>query len=176
MFRASCFCGNIRLEAKGPPAFRSRCHCSVCQRFSGADSIPAVGFAKANVSITTVDEEREHKDAVVVATKSPLFTRYRCKKCMGPAYFYSQDTSNSGKNSPREANQFYWFPVNCVERDPETFRVPEKVRQALEPTRHVCYESRVRDWVNDGAVKYQGIASDNIILDDYGNLLKDGAK
>ena len=30
-----CYCGAVRYEADGPPAFKGQCHCRECQYISG---------------------------------------------------------------------------------------------------------------------------------------------
>lgn len=42
MYTGGCHCGAIRYEAKGEPLRHSLCHCTDCQRASGA---PMVGWA-----------------------------------------------------------------------------------------------------------------------------------
>ena len=44
-----CFCGAVRYEAEGDPAFKGQCHCRQCQYFAGGGpnffmAMPAAGF------------------------------------------------------------------------------------------------------------------------------------
>jgi hypothetical protein len=36
MLKGGCFCGNIRYETTGVPGTSTNCHCSICQRTTGA--------------------------------------------------------------------------------------------------------------------------------------------
>lgn len=36
MLKGGCFCGNIRYETTGTPENSTNCHCSICQRTTGA--------------------------------------------------------------------------------------------------------------------------------------------
>ena len=44
-----CYCGAVKYEADGPPAFKGQCHCRECQYISGGAEnlfmiVPAAGF------------------------------------------------------------------------------------------------------------------------------------
>jgi hypothetical protein len=48
-FTGRCYCGAVRYEADGPPAFKGQCHCRECQYISGGAEnvfmiVPAGGF------------------------------------------------------------------------------------------------------------------------------------
>lgn len=49
MLKGGCFCGNIRYETVGMPENSTNCHCSICQRTTGAPfvtwfSVPLATF------------------------------------------------------------------------------------------------------------------------------------
>jgi hypothetical protein len=44
-----CYCGDVRYESDGPPAFKGQCHCRECQYISGGAEnlfmiVPTAGF------------------------------------------------------------------------------------------------------------------------------------
>ena len=46
---AHCCCGSLRAEATGEPAFVAACHCTQCQRRTGAPFGVSTYFARAQV-------------------------------------------------------------------------------------------------------------------------------
>lgn len=76
-----CQCGAVRYESTGEPIVGAHCHCSNCQKFSGAGHasnmiVPADGFS------TTGDmSSYEYK-----AESGNDMVRYFCSKCGSPIY------------------------------------------------------------------------------------------
>jgi len=47
-----CYCGAIRYEAEGNPAFKGQCHCRECQYFSGGHPNVIIGMPEAGFAYT----------------------------------------------------------------------------------------------------------------------------
>jgi hypothetical protein len=47
-----CYCGKVRYEAEGEPAFRGQCFCRECQYISGGDSVLVMGMPEAGFRFT----------------------------------------------------------------------------------------------------------------------------
>jgi len=73
-----CLCGAVRYEASEPPKDSDYCHCSMCQRWSGAPAWPAVAFPFAAFRITRGEPK--------FYQSSPKVDRGFCSDC-GSALF-----------------------------------------------------------------------------------------
>jgi hypothetical protein len=71
-----CYCGAVRYEAEGDPAFKGQCHCRECQYISGGAPNMVLGMPAAGVSYT--------KGAPKAFTRGDLenpVTREFCPEC-----------------------------------------------------------------------------------------------
>jgi adenylate cyclase len=68
-----CLCSAVRYEASEPPKSSGYCHCTMCQRWSGAPAWAAVTFPLAAVRIT--------RGAPKVHQSSPKVERGFCSDC-----------------------------------------------------------------------------------------------
>ena len=50
--RGGCLCGAVRYEARGKPHHVGNCHCTMCQKVTGAPFGTFAGFAAADVRFT----------------------------------------------------------------------------------------------------------------------------
>ena len=76
-----CYCGAVKYEADGPPAFKGQCHCRECQYISGGAEnlfmvIPAAGFryvegAPREFSRTDIENAAPASSAPRAAPTSP---------------------------------------------------------------------------------------------------------
>ena len=51
-----CLCGGVRFEVTAPPLFASYCHCTRCQRRSGAAASPQARVQPGSVRITAGED------------------------------------------------------------------------------------------------------------------------
>ena len=72
-FSGRCFCGQVRFELSGEPAFACHCHCESCRRAAGAPFVTWVSFDCDNLALTsgTITEYRS----------SPGVRRGHCATC-----------------------------------------------------------------------------------------------
>lgn len=47
-----CLCGQVRYSGNADPVFTGICHCTDCQKFSGAPFVTVIGVPKAALTIT----------------------------------------------------------------------------------------------------------------------------
>ncbi|MEP5938734.1 MAG: GFA family protein [Erythrobacter sp.] len=86
MLTGGCHCGAIRYELNGDPVAHLLCHCSDCQRTSGA---PMVGWIMITDDCLTVTGE----PAIYASSESGK--RYFCIQC-GTGLFYSNEVNLPG--------------------------------------------------------------------------------
>lgn len=51
-FQGGCYCGELRYEAKGNPAFKGACYCRECQFYTGGAQNLVIGLPEAGFSWT----------------------------------------------------------------------------------------------------------------------------
>ena len=51
-FSGGCYCGALRYEFDGEPAFKGQCHCRECQYISGGGANVLIGLPEANFRYT----------------------------------------------------------------------------------------------------------------------------
>jgi len=84
--RATCSCGQLRLEADGDPVRISMCHCLACQRRTGSAFGMQARFPNEQVRI-----EGRSKEYVRVNDEGEERTFSFCPEC-GAIVFYRTDT------------------------------------------------------------------------------------
>ena len=52
MEKASCLCGNVKIEVNGPPINSRFCHCRLCQKSMASPSFARVLFDQADVKMS----------------------------------------------------------------------------------------------------------------------------
>jgi len=79
-YTGRCFCGQVRFELAGEPAFACHCHCESCRRAAGAPFVTWVSFDREAFALTagTIAEYRS----------SPGVRRGHCAAC-GTTITYS---------------------------------------------------------------------------------------
>jgi hypothetical protein len=73
----SCFCGAVKLEARGTPEAMGYCHCRSCRSWSGG---PVNAFSLWKPDAVHITSGAEH---VATFQKTPLSERQYCTKCGG---------------------------------------------------------------------------------------------
>ena len=73
----SCFCGAVKLEARGTPEAMGYCHCRSCRSWSGG---PVNAFSLWKPDAVHITSGAEH---VATFQKTPLSQRQYCTKCGG---------------------------------------------------------------------------------------------
>lgn len=133
-------CGAVAIEASGPVLFRALCHCTICQRWSGAPSTAFVGFAGQQLRVTA------GADSLLSHATSPSMTRFRCAKCGCPVYNQSTDPKFDFRDAP----------ITTFERDGAG---TIKHLDDLRPVAHIFCADRLPGIAKsdpDGVVKFVG--------------------
>ncbi|KAL6059680.1 CENP-V/GFA domain-containing protein [Balamuthia mandrillaris] len=124
VYKGACFCGAVSFEASGKPLFRVQCHCTICQRYHGADSVSLVAFSPDQFHVSC-----KGSATTKGFSTSEGMTRHRCSECGGPVY----------NQSHLEEMPFVDTPLSLFERD-------EKERllhfSELSPECHLFWHSR----------------------------------
>ena len=76
-YAGSCFCGAVRLVARGAPEAMGYCHCSSCRSWSGG---PVNAFSLWKAEAVEIESGAEH---IATFQKTPLSERQYCTKCGG---------------------------------------------------------------------------------------------
>jgi hypothetical protein len=79
---AHCACGSLRVEASGEPLLVAACHCTACQRRTGAPFGVSVSFNQDQVQA-----EGEYKVFVREASEGRKVRFYFCPTCGTTVYF-----------------------------------------------------------------------------------------
>lgn len=126
-----CSCGTTAFNIIGPPLFRLRCHCTVCQRFNQSAYGDVVVYDAASVQCPesgTVSFDRYRPP--------PNISRGKCAKCGDPAI---------------EIVDMPLAPKLVIV--PAAMHGPE--RELPPPEVQIFYDKRVAD-VEDGVPRYSG--------------------
>jgi hypothetical protein len=121
-----CHCGVITVEFNAEPIFSVFCHCTQCQRKTGAPFIHWIGFKPEEFILF------DPESVIVAYRTSDSIVRYGCGRCITPIYNHSDG-----------AMKFFDIPAGIVEKDQV---VPAKL--------HIHYENAVVE-LNDGLMKYK---------------------
>jgi len=125
VLEATCLCGACQLRGEGPILFSSVCHCSMCQRWTGAPFTHYVGFPSGKLRcVQGEDKLSEYKS-------SPTLSRYACSACGTRLMNESHDKG------------YRDMPAGVLERDAEGRILG--VGRALAPRLHIFYGSRQAD-------------------------------
>lgn len=81
LHRGRCLCGAVRYEIEGEPVVVAHCHCTDCQRLSGAGHTTGAMFPSDRVSVQgDVSEYR------IESETESVVTRTFCPKCGSPLF------------------------------------------------------------------------------------------
>ncbi|KAI8950998.1 glutathione-dependent formaldehyde-activating, GFA [Xylaria longipes] len=81
---ASCLCGGIKIEMRGDPFIKNLCHCSSCQKFTGAAFNSLAGYKVEQVTFTESDPSvlKTYRDTS--PESGEVLERSFCGKCGSP--------------------------------------------------------------------------------------------
>jgi len=147
-YHGGCFCGKVRFELKGKPAFVTNCHCSVCRRCHSADYATLIGYSPSNLKVTKGEEN-------LVKWVTGKEDRFSCKDCGSKVY--------------SELNHLKHRAVFIPNIDGHGS--DGKYRPELKATSHIFYGSGTIS-VRDGLPKYNTLpkafgGDDKTLADDY---------
>jgi hypothetical protein len=74
--KGGCLCGAVRYSASGDPAFVGICHCTDCQKFTGASFATVIGVPKPALSV-----QGEMASYGKTGDSGKTITRRFCPKC-----------------------------------------------------------------------------------------------
>lgn len=77
-----CLCGDVRYEVPGPPLVVALCHCTHCQRQSGAACSVNIGIAKGSLRLLK-GETRVYEDT---GSSGHAVYRHFCGRCGSPIF------------------------------------------------------------------------------------------
>lgn len=123
--QGGCYCGAIRYEISGPPAWSGHCHCRSCQL--------ALGGAFVTWAKVAADDFRLATGSIKVCEKTPGIKRGFCGDC-GTTLTYSADHAVEGQDWTADA----WFAASTLD-DPAIAR----------PKSHV-FVSEQQPWIKLG--------------------------
>ena len=138
----ACPCGYASFAALGPPLFRIKCHCTICQRFNDAPFADVLIYDAAKVEPPALGTV-----AFDTYKPPPNVQRGQCAKCGEPAI---------------EQFRAPLFPALTM--------VPAAVHAAgsalPEPVAHIFYDKRVAD-VADSLPKHRGFLPSQLAFGRY---------
>ncbi|KAF9454392.1 hypothetical protein P691DRAFT_692565 [Macrolepiota fuliginosa MF-IS2] len=140
-YTGGCYCGAVRWEVTGKPLVSAYCHCSLCQRLSGAPFINTIHFPAP--AFKWVHGSDSVLDSYAVEAK-PWKKRWRCKTCGACVASFHE-----------KGNRWSMWGSQ-LDRDEEG-KVKADMWEDLKPTVHIFYETRLLD-VKDGLPKWSGYA------------------
>jgi len=121
-YEGGCYCGAVRYQIVGPPAWSGHCHCRSCQLALGGAFVTWAKIAAEDFSVT--------KGRVKICEKSPGIKRGFCGDC-GTTLTYAAEQEVEGQDWTAAA----WFSATTLD-DPSI----------LEPKTHV-FTSHQQPWV-----------------------------
>jgi hypothetical protein len=121
-FEGGCYCGAVRYEIAGRPAWAGHCHCRSCQLALGGAFVTWTKVAAENFAVT--------KGKIKVCEKSPGIKRGFCGDC-GTTLTYAAEQEVDGQNWRADA----WFSAATLD-DPSI----------ASPKAHV-YVSHQQPWI-----------------------------
>lgn len=131
IYEGECFCKAVAFTCHGVPEWSLVCHCSICARLAGASGVDLVAWKGTDsVKITRGQEN------ITAVMSSPQMRRSFCKCCGSPLI--------STSLIPEMA--FQDLPLSLFKRN-DAGQILHW--NALKPTSHIFYNSRVRNFVDD---------------------------
>jgi hypothetical protein len=135
-YRARCFCGRVRFEARADPVDSKICHCPQCQSLHGAPFQWAVIFRKDDIRFAAGAEGLYFYSAELGQPGHRLPCKLSCEVCRSPI-------ADEGRRMFLAFGPLFDFAGR------------RRIPAAFEPTCHIFYGARVID-VDDGTPKYLG--------------------
>ncbi len=121
-FEGGCYCGTVRYEIAGPPAWSGHCHCRSCQLALGGAFVTWAKVVAENFAVT--------KGKIKFCEKSPGIKRGFCGDC-GTTLTYAAEQEVDGQDWRADA----WFSAVTLD-DPSI----------ASPKTHV-YVSHQQPWI-----------------------------
>jgi len=123
-----CICGNVKVEVMDAPARLYRCHCTLCQKQSGAGANAAFITHEKNVKWV------KGREQVTSYRKKTGFGSNFCSKCGCPV-------PNIVRGEP-----FYWVPAGLLENVSELsvavhLHVKDRAKWDVSPLEGRVYET-----------------------------------
>lgn len=143
-YRARCYCGAVRYEARADPLDAKICHCRACQVLHGAPMQWAAIFRKEDVGFTAGVDHLRFYNSALDRHERVLPCKVSCARC--------------GTLIADEGRRMWLAFPSLFD-----FGAPPMVPDPFKPTCHIFYGMRVMD-MNDGLPKWSGHKNESALL------------
>jgi hypothetical protein len=89
-FKGGCLCGNVRIEASGPPYRVGLCHCLDCRKHHGALFLASAIFPQDAVTIDGETQSYAGRTSCSAVTQTPS-ARHFCPRCGSSVFARTAD-------------------------------------------------------------------------------------
>eukprot|EP00752_Nemacystus_decipiens_P005887 g5320.t1 len=130
---SKCLCGEVEMELVGKPTASLQCHCTICQKWSGAPYLWMILFPADKASVVKGAEN------ILVRKTSEDLGRARCKKCTGYVY----------DHTPGKMYAVPGVTIQNIRSEDRTFA------EGFAPMAEIFYGTRVKD-TSSGLPTFEG--------------------
>ena len=102
--RSGCQCGALRYECTESPRFTFNCHCTACQKTSGASYVSVL-----NVPISAVQVSGEVRRSVRTGDTGGKVENGFCAKCGSPVFSYAESLAGYMNIMATSLDDPSWF-------------------------------------------------------------------
>ncbi|KAI1755112.1 Mss4-like protein [Xylaria castorea] len=107
----SCLCGGVKVEMRGDPFVKNVCHCSSCQKFTGAAYGLTAGYKTEQVTFTEAEPSVMKTYADTSPESGDVLKRSFCGKCGSPV-----------RVQPASRPDMLVVPVGIIDGDKAAFK------------------------------------------------------
>ncbi|KAI1276175.1 Mss4-like protein [Xylaria sp. FL0933] len=108
---ASCLCGNVKLELQGAPLMQNLCHCSSCQKFTGAAFGSMASYKTEQVTLTEAEPSVLRTYIDTSPESGGALKRSFCGKCGSPVKIETEKHPGT-----------LVVPIGIIDGDKDTFK------------------------------------------------------
>ncbi|KAI9204154.1 Mss4-like protein [Polychytrium aggregatum] len=153
----SCFCKAVTFHINDMDAancaWNMYCHCTICQRISGAPFVHSIGFRNGAITFNPPlpeDSDESNSSVLGIYHTSTFLSRIHCKRC-------GTNLGGRGRPSANNPDSFLHGVVSVM----SGVLAPE-IRPKFQPQGHVMYKFRITESAaNDGLPKFDEFPGEN---------------